>query len=303
MPSVPAMPIPECTKVVLTVPVKMKVSPQATLQDVRQKLLAAGIPVETSKGAFHCRGDSEAADQSLVRDLKDTRLVFFPEPDLVPWQLCAAHRACEQLVRQCLGQNWAAASRHPFYKTRLCNNFVQQGGCLRGDRCVYAHGPGELRRSTVPPGFIPRPMAPPGGQPSPLGHEGAKSPPPKVPEVVFTVDKEEERRRAERAKRFAPRAASFEAKEAPPQTEKDESPEEPDIDEVDPEVGLLNEEQIAEYLMEMQQQFLPTDSADGGFDMDLGDFQDGQGACQQDASEPANQPESQPIAHGDTGER
>lgn len=169
-----------------------------------------GIPVETSKGAFHCRGDSEAttkgeahpshetgffqaADQSLVRDLKDTRLVFFPEPgvnclvvrigfvdsnfeselkmhlafdvthlyilqefggnfffkvstlpkplaaDLVPWQLCAAHRACEQLVRQCLGfptrsnddsttsrhhdittsllalklrQNWAAASRH-----------------------------------------------------------------------------------------------------------------------------------------------------------------------------------------------
>lgn len=57
-----------------------------------------GIPVETSKGAFHCRGDSEAtaiaeahpsrhetlffqaADQSLVRDLKDTRLVFFPEP-------------------------------------------------------------------------------------------------------------------------------------------------------------------------------------------------------------------------------
>ena len=54
--------------------------------------------------------------------------------------------------------------------------------------------------------------APPGGQPSPLGHEGgstcaesndssmkptgldvnfsgAKSPPPKVPEVVFTVDK------------------------------------------------------------------------------------------------------------------
>jgi len=146
-------------------------------------------------------------------------------------------------------------------------------------------------------------MAPPGGQPSPLGHEGAKSPPPKVPEVVFTVDKEEERRRAERAKRFAPRAASFEAKEAPPQAEKDESPEEPDIDEVDPEVGLLNEEQIAEYLMEMQQQFLPTDSADGGFDMDLGDFQDGQGGCQQDASEPANQPESQPIAHGDTGER
>ena len=105
-----------------------------------------------------------------------------PKPlaaDLVPWQLCAAHRACEQLVRQCLGfptrsnddstspsrhhdittlllalklrQNWAAASRlvvgggwvdrvgifswivfgdqsmavrHPFYKTRLCNNFV-----------------------------------------------------------------------------------------------------------------------------------------------------------------------------------
>ena len=65
-----------------------------------------------------------------------------PKPlaaDLVPWQLCAAHRACEQLVRQCLGfptrsnddstspsrhhdittlllalklrQNWAAASR------------------------------------------------------------------------------------------------------------------------------------------------------------------------------------------------
>lgn len=264
MPLVPAIPVPARTKVVVTVPIKMKVPPQASLQDVRNKLIAAGIPVESSKGSFHCRGEPEAVDDPvLVGDLKDTRLAFFPEPDLQPWQLCAAHRACERLVQQRLGQNWAAA-RHPFYKTRLCNNWVQQGGCLRGARCVYAHGPGELQRAQVPPGFMPRP-------PGPSQPVGVKMPPPvKVPEVVFTVDKEEERRRAERAKRFAPRAASFEAKEAPPaqKSEKDVSPEEVDIDEVDPEVGFINEEQIAEYLMEMQQQLLNSD--DGGFDVDPG---------------------------------
>lgn len=260
MPLVPAIPVPARTKVVVTVPVKMKVPPQASLQDVRNKLIAAGIPVESSKGSFHCRGEPEVVDDAVVGDLKDTRLAFFPEPDLQPWQLCAAHRACERLVQQRLGQNWAAA-RHPFFKTRLCNNWVQQGGCLRGARCVYAHGPGELQRAQVPPGFMPRPPGP--SQPG-----GVKMPPPvKVPEVVFTVDKEEERRRAERAKRFAPRAASFEAKEAPPaQKSEDVSPEEVDIDEVDPEVGFINEEQIAEYLMEMQQQLLNSD--DGGFDVD-----------------------------------
>ncbi|CAE7447820.1 unnamed protein product [Symbiodinium sp. CCMP2592] len=89
-----------------------------------------------------------------------------------------------------------------------------KGSCPRADRCVYAHGSAELRPSQAPSvvrgqhGATPSPAAP-----SCLSCASAK-----VPEVVFTVDKEEERRRAERAKRFAPRQkASFEAEEkAPP---------------------------------------------------------------------------------------
>ena len=128
-----------------------------------------------------------ASDVTHLYILQEFRGNFFfkvstlPKPlaaDLVPWQLCAAHRACEQLVRQCLGfptrsnddsttttsrhhhvtpsseaeaelgssievggwwwlggQGWdffpgffvggeSMAVRHPFYKTRLCNNFV-----------------------------------------------------------------------------------------------------------------------------------------------------------------------------------
>ncbi|CAJ1374224.1 unnamed protein product [Effrenium voratum] len=226
--------------------------------------MRAGVGAEPG-GSFYCRGDPEAIDESLpVSELKDTRLVFFPEADLLPWQLCAAHRSCERLVQQ-LGHGWADAARHPFYKTRLCNNWAQQGSCVRGARCVYAHGQAELRAQVsaavfkhlrAPGRFWPKSSAPPPGTP----------PPPAKPEVVFTVDKEEERRRAERAKRFAPRAASFEAKDAvaedAPEAATDGAEEEA--------AGVFDEEQIADYLLEMQQQFLSTmpmdGGADGGFD-------------------------------------
>lgn len=265
MPAVPSIPVPSGTKVVVTVPVTMRISAEAQISSLRQMLTTAGVPVED--GAFHCRGEPQAvAEESLVGELKDVRLSWFPEPDLEPWQLCAAHRACERLVQQRLGQ--AAASRHPFYKTRFCNNWASQGHCVHGLRCIYAHGPHELRRSMMP--FMP-----------PLAKAPAKAAP-KVPEVVFTVDKEEERRRAERAKRFAPRAASFEASttgtteiggatetNAAEADDKDaeHTVGEGDVDDALNEAGLLNEEQIADYLLEMQQQFMTSDSIDGGFDL------------------------------------
>ena len=36
-------------------------------------------------------------------------------------------------------------SRELFYKTRLCDKFMQYGDCPYGDRCHYAHGYPDLR--------------------------------------------------------------------------------------------------------------------------------------------------------------
>jgi len=42
-------------------------------------------------------------------------------------------------------QQGVAGSGNLFYKTRLCNKW-RTGACPFGDKCTYAHGPGELRR-------------------------------------------------------------------------------------------------------------------------------------------------------------
>ncbi|CAJ1346525.1 unnamed protein product [Effrenium voratum] len=43
MPPLPATPVPAMTKVVITVPVKMRVACQATMQDVRSNLFVSGV--------------------------------------------------------------------------------------------------------------------------------------------------------------------------------------------------------------------------------------------------------------------
>merc|ERR1740129_1438407 len=123
------------------------------------------------------------------------------------------------------GMTWeAVASRHPLYKTKLCNGWTPQGvnRCRHGARCVYAHGPSELRprpQTFIPPPsmaaamgagmlrpFLPHGAMPPGplrgpvmpGLVPPAGLAAAAAIPSVTStEVVFTVDREEERRRAE----------------------------------------------------------------------------------------------------------
>eukprot|EP00439_Symbiodinium_sp_Y106_P058162 s5559_g8.t1 len=252
MPLLPATFVPARTRVTVMVPIRMRMAVKATLADVRARLAAAGIAVDGRQLFF--RGDPEDVDETLpLAEIKDLRFVLFPETGLLPWQLCAAHRACERLVHERLAGNWAAAvARNPMYKTRLCNHWVMKGSCPRADRCVYAHGSAELRPSQAPSvvrgqhGATPSPAAPSSGQSSASA---------KVPEVVFTVDKEEERRRAERAKRFAPRQkASFEAEEKapPPEHEPAVEAEGAAFDDMG-----LNEDQIADYLFEMQQHHRP----------------------------------------------
>lgn len=149
MPLLPATFVPARTRVTVMVPIRMRVALKATLADVRARLAAAGIAVDGRQLFF--RGDPEDVDETLpLAELKDLRFVLFPETGLLPWQLCAAHRACERLVHERLAGNWAAAvARNPMYKTRLCNHWVTKGSCPRADRCVYARGSAELRPSQV----------------------------------------------------------------------------------------------------------------------------------------------------------
>lgn len=323
-------------------PVKLRVGEQLTLANLRQQLLEKGLSVR--EGAFHSKGCPEALDETTaVADLADVRLLFSPEPILRPWQLCAAHRAAQQLVAArsnsspqgcgaahaamtAANMSWeAVAARHPLYKTKLCNGWTPQGvnRCRHGARCVYAHGPGELRprpQTFIPPpsmaaamgAGVLRPFLPHGGMPPgslrapmmpglvpPAGLAAAAAaaaaaaggglpalPPgvpglaaaaaqaaaaaaiPTSPEVVFTVDPEEERRRAERAKRFAARPASFEQEE-----------EEGSADQCGNSLAAAAavaaavsdtpenlEDQIADYILQMQQQFMSSfmGDSDGG---------------------------------------
>lgn len=355
VPHVPAVPLPAVTRILVTVPVRLRIGQEQRVGDLRQQLLAKGFCVR--EGSFHAKGDPETlADSTAVKDLPDTRLLFNPDPSLRPWQLCAAHRVAQQLTAARgpgpgglfpggtpgMPMSFEAmAARHPLYKTKLCNGWVQQGvgRCVRGARCVYAHGPGELRpRPQVsgpvmggmlrpflqPPGMLPvglmRPLLPGAVPPGALaaaaasGHAlgaavpGAGEPLPrcatapgaalpvageplpalgtggplaataatKAPEVVYTVDPEEERRRAERARRFAMRPASFEQGEkAPADAEAGAEPAgagpagagagsggapepeaEPGADGAGGDAPDILEEEIADYILEIQQQFL-----------------------------------------------
>ncbi|GAB4815539.1 hypothetical protein N2152v2_002585 [Parachlorella kessleri] len=49
---------------------------------------------------------------------------------------------------------WVPAHIRPQYKTRLCMYFEEAGGCRRGGRCWFAHGPEELR-TYRPGGSVP----------------------------------------------------------------------------------------------------------------------------------------------------
>lgn len=262
MPSIPQVPLPATKRILVTVPVVVRADNKATLGEVRRKLLIAGCKVGVRDGAFHSRGSSEVLDDDTpIGELPDTRLIFFPETDLKPWEVCAAHRATHQLVQaRAFGRagpaSIEAAARHPFYKTRHCNSWLQSGQCVHGARCVFAHGPSDLRS---------RPQFPLALMQQSMASRGPQKPAEPVKEVIFTVDKEEERRRAERAKRFAPRVASFEVEEAAAKAEEAAAAATEVVnegyDDFDDFAALSmdagwNEEHIADYLLEMQQDFL-----------------------------------------------
>lgn len=269
-PTLPPVLIPEQTRVIVTVPIKIRASANLSLADLRKMLAARGM--HSHQGQFHCKGDPEALEESAcLHDLPDTRLLLSSEPDLKPWQLALVQRTAQQLIaaRAAAGSGpvpfEAVLAQNPFYKTKLCNLWAQTAGrCIRGVRCLYAHGPAELRaRPQVnaatfgalrpflaphmghmpghmppppgglrPPGMLPRGMpgipgmlgvpgvpgvpglgTAPGVPGPPPGLPPSARPPAPEPEVRFTFNEEEEKKRAERAKRFAPRLASFELEE------------------------------------------------------------------------------------------
>jgi len=141
--------------------------------------------------------------------------------------------------------------------------FLQPQGVLPPG-LVRPQAPGMAVPGMAMPGAMPAmtPAAPPG--------PGAEQPP-VAPEVIFTVDPEEERRRAERAKRFAARPASFEIDEqaaASPAAAGGgaSSPAAEAAGMATAGVGASGpmagtapdslEDQIADYILEMEQQFL-----------------------------------------------
>eukprot|EP00971_Amphidinium_carterae_P009430 186186-Amphidinium_carterae.2 len=248
--------VPGETRIVVTVPLKLKVNGSRTLADVREHLRQHEVSVE---GNFHSKGDPEVLkDSTKIGVLEDQRLLLLPEIQLLPWQLSLVQRPA------------APPSANWFYKTRLCKLWQQHGQCFRGPGCLYAHGPSELRKQAA------RPLGPGSGINRPLSER-----PPPAPEIVFTVDAEEERRRAERAKRFAPRLASFEREELAKQQqngadnsaadsgpagvdpgsdvkEEYETPEGTMSDVPDGEMEAYDEEYINNYLETMQEYFFPS---------------------------------------------
>ncbi|KAK9812255.1 hypothetical protein WJX73_008152 [Symbiochloris irregularis] len=72
------------------------------------------------------------------------------------------------------------ARRAQYYKSRLCNFFMQTGNCSYRDRCQYAHGYEELRKpnpgGSVPGGMADRGEGRGGGPPFPPGMMGQKGP-------------------------------------------------------------------------------------------------------------------------------
>lgn len=226
MPVPPAIPpdrLPGIMRVIVTVPTRMTVLANMSVSDLRGQLLAAGCHV--ANGSFIVKGSPEVVkENTLIQDLDDVRLLFCTEQGLRPRQLALVQIAVQQEVaaggssRPQAGAG-GAGNRHPLYKTKLCHAWVQQGQCAKGDRCVHAHGPGELRQrpaEALHTGQT-RDAAPKGAAGNaesgerPDGSCGKR--PVEVPEVVFTVPEDEKRRREERKRRFAPAKASFEEEE------------------------------------------------------------------------------------------
>jgi len=309
LPKVPEAAMPATTKVLVSVPIKLRVGTGQKLVEIREKLLAAGCHVK--HGSFRAKGEPDAIDeQTIVSNLPDMRLIFSPEQELLPWQLCLAHRTTQRLAAACTRNNEVKMTlevmiaRNPFYKTKMCFSWVQSGGrCIRGARCVYAHGNEELRQPAA--GALDKLMANrqitagalknmssrmmPGNSATPGGANSAKRGANNdEPEVVFTVDEDEARKRAERAKRFAPRTrASFETEE----TEKSAEDAKPGEDSALNSAGDSNavnftgmdgdgaladglEDQITDYLLEMEQQFMSSILPGEGEDqLGLPDFQ------------------------------
>lgn len=44
------------------------------------------------------------------------------------------------------GQQGDPAAAQRFFKTRLCNKFMNTGSCQYGETCKYAHGPSDIRQ-------------------------------------------------------------------------------------------------------------------------------------------------------------
>eukprot|EP00746_Dinoflagellata_sp_MGD_P077002 gnl/MRDRNA2_/MRDRNA2_30944_c0_seq1.p1 gnl/MRDRNA2_/MRDRNA2_30944_c0~~gnl/MRDRNA2_/MRDRNA2_30944_c0_seq1.p1 ORF type:complete len:674 (+),score=167.89 gnl/MRDRNA2_/MRDRNA2_30944_c0_seq1:84-2105(+) len=144
--------------------------------------------------------------------------------------------------------NQPDSASHPFFKTRMCHAWQQSNGeCQRGTKCLYAHGAQELRTRPNVPMIGPmqmqmmkqmpmmmnalRSFCPPAQfnqfmqTMQKFGLMQQQAPPQQVapkeeakpPVMEFVVDKAEEKKRADRAKRFAAGAtykASFEEEEA-----------------------------------------------------------------------------------------
>merc|ERR1712232_513894 len=136
----------------------MRVPVEHKLSDLKQQLLSVGCHVQNV--TFYLKGEAQPVNENTqVCELDDMRILLAPEPRLTPWQLCLAHHTAQQLVAARALSNVmggpamsfeAMVSRNPFYKTEMCNAWVQNPGrCIRGMRCVYAHGPGEQRPAVV----------------------------------------------------------------------------------------------------------------------------------------------------------
>lgn len=298
VPPLPQAPLPERTRVIVTVPVIVRMHVDQKLSDLRAQLLSGGCHVQN--GSFHVRGGPEALDESMqVSDLPDMRLIINPDCKLQPWQLCLAHRRQKhEAPAQIPGALpfGSALAQNPYYKTRMCIAWAKNSSCAKEGRCVYAHGPSELRASVVG-AFLPRlpsqfplgwrpgmPISPAfqpvlqGGPPRPVLPGPAVnrlSTPvaivrPAVPQRVFTVDEAEEKRRAERALRFAPRQASFMFEE---KEDEQQSGDAAAADKLGTEAALetsfaaesealesadapVSEDQISDYLNQMQQDFM-----------------------------------------------
>ncbi|KAL3157713.1 hypothetical protein ABBQ32_012144 [Trebouxia sp. C0010 RCD-2024] len=74
------------------------------------------------------------------------------------------------------------SSRELFFKTRLCDKFMQFGDCPYGDRCHYAHGPQDLReKGSVAGHGIPMGGAAPFSKVPSMNGTGPRPPGPRPP--------------------------------------------------------------------------------------------------------------------------